>query len=164
VPLAWQPRRIDFWSTLVQFLGTLFFNVMTFRALDIALSGREYDYEVWRPDAFGSSCFLIAGYLAGAEVSHSFWHQRVRTLPWWIAAANMLGSVEFGVSALSAWELPSGAMLLTDMACLGTLVGAVCFFAGAFLLLPEAARERPDVPGRLADKRSLVRVPDSRRA
>jgi hypothetical protein len=161
VPLAWQPRRIDYWSTLVQFVGTLFFNVTTFRALDIALSGREYDYEVWRPNAFGSICFLIAGYLADAEVSHSFWHQRVRTLPWWIAAANMVGSVAFGVSAVSAWELPSGAMLLTDMARLGTLVGAVCFFIGAFLLLPEAAQEQPDVPDRLVDGRSPVRIPGS---
>lgn len=161
VPLAWQPHRIDYWATLVQFIGTLFFNVTTFRALDIALSGREYDYKVWRPDAFGSICFLIAGYLADAEISHSFWHQRTRTLPWWIAAANMVGSVAFGVSAVSAWELPSGAMLLTDMARLGTLVGAVCFFAGAFLLLPEAAREQPDAPDRLVDGGSPVRVPGS---
>lgn len=161
VPRAWQPHRIDYWATLVQFVGTLSFNVMTFRALDIALSGREYDYGVWRPDAFGSACFLIASYLADAEISHSFWHQRVRTLPWWIAAANMLGSVAFGVSAVSAWELPSGAMLLTDMARLGTLVGAVCFFAGAFLLLPEAAREQPDAPDRLVDGGSPVRVPGS---
>lgn len=147
VPLAWQPHRIDYWSTLVQFIGTLFFNITTFRALDIALSGREYDYEVWRPNAFGSICFLAASYLADAEVSHSFWHQRARTLPWWIAAANMVGSVAFGVSAVSAWELASGDMLLTTMARLGTLVGAVCFFSGAFLLLPEAAQDQPDTSG-----------------
>jgi len=161
VPLAWQPRRIDYWSTLVQFVGTLFFNVTTFWALDIALSGREYDYTVWRPNALGSICFLIAGYLADAEISHSFWHQRVRTLSWWIAAANMVGAIAFGVSALSAWESPAGHMLAAGLSRLGTLVGAVCFFIGAFLLLPEAAQERPDVPGRLVDAPSLVRVPDS---
>ncbi len=159
VPLAWQPHRIDYWATLVQFVGTLFFNVTTFRALDITLSGRDYDYEVWRPNAFGSVCFLIASYLADAEISHSFWHQRVRTLAWWIAAANMVGSVAFGVSAVSAWELPSGAMLFTDTARLGTLVGAVCFFAGAFLLLPEAAREQPEVPADLVGTCSPVHAP-----
>ena len=38
--LAWEPRRIDWWSSGVQLLGTLFFNVTTFRALSTAVGAR----------------------------------------------------------------------------------------------------------------------------
>jgi len=35
--LSFEPRRPDWWSSGVQLVGTLFFNVMTFRALQTAL-------------------------------------------------------------------------------------------------------------------------------
>jgi len=145
--LAWQPRRIDFWATGVQFVGTLFFNVNTLRALDLDLGGAVPDAAVWRPDAIGSLCFLAASYLAWAEVCHSFWRLAGRGIAWWIAAVNMAGSIAFGVSAIGAWQSPSGdGPVSATAAQLGTLAGAVCFFAAAFLLLPEAARE--DTPAR----------------
>jgi hypothetical protein len=140
--LAWQPRRIDYWATGVQFVGTLFFNVNTFHALDSSLSGQAFNQAVWRPDAYGSLCFLIASYLAWAEVCHSFWRLAGRGISWWIAAVNMLGSVAFGVSAIGAWQLPDdGGSVSAAAADAGTLVGAVCFFVAAFLLLPEAAHQ-----------------------
>ena len=50
-------------------LGTLAFNVTTFRALSTALDEPSYDRLVWRPDAVGSICFLVSGYLAYVQVS-----------------------------------------------------------------------------------------------
>ena len=62
---------------------------------------------------------------------------------WRIAALNLLGSVAFGVSAVASYILPTtgepASVLLTN---LGTFVGAICFFVGAALLLPE--RTHPD--------------------
>jgi hypothetical protein len=144
--VAWQPQRIDFWATGVQFVGTLFFNVNTFHALDVTLAGTAYDEAVWRPDAWGSLCFLVASYLALAEVCHSFWRLGGRGLSWWIAAVNMAGAVAFAVSAAGAWEVPEqGGALSATAAQLGTLTGAVCFFVAAFLLWPEAAHESPEL-------------------
>jgi hypothetical protein len=138
----WQPRRIDFWATGVQFVGTLFFNVNTFRSLHATLGDAVPEAAVWRPDAIGSICFLLASYLAWAEICHSFWRLAGRGISWWIAAVNMAGSIAFGISAIGAWQSPDGgAMLSPTAAQLGTLAGAVCFFAAAFLLLPEAVRE-----------------------
>ena len=48
----------------MQSAGTLFFNVTTFRALDTAISNPQYNRLVWRPDAFGSVCFLVSGAIA----------------------------------------------------------------------------------------------------
>jgi hypothetical protein len=60
-------RRIDWWATAVQLLGTLFFNVTTFTALDAHLTAKQSDLVVWTPDALGSICFLVASQLAYAE-------------------------------------------------------------------------------------------------
>ena len=68
--LAWPDRhagpdgRAAWWAAVIQSAGTLFFNVTTFQALDTAVSNPEYDRLVWRPDAFGSICFLVSGVIA----------------------------------------------------------------------------------------------------
>jgi hypothetical protein len=66
--LAFEPRRIDWWSSVLQLVGTLLFNVNTFRAMQTGLEQPSYDRLVWRPDAVGSACFLVSGYLAYVEV------------------------------------------------------------------------------------------------
>ncbi len=62
--LTWEPGRIDWWSTAVQFGGTIFFNITTFAALQSFLLVSQINHMVWRPDFYGSICFLIATYLA----------------------------------------------------------------------------------------------------
>ena len=49
---------------MVQLAGTLFFNASTLHAQASSLSAIEQDQKVWRPDAYGSACFLIASALA----------------------------------------------------------------------------------------------------
>ena len=43
-----EPRRIDWWATSIQLVGTVFFNVTTFAALDAALTPQRADLVVWR--------------------------------------------------------------------------------------------------------------------
>jgi hypothetical protein len=66
--LTFEPRRIDWWSSGVQLVGTVYFNVSTFHALQAGLDAGGYNRLVWKPDALGSVCFLVSGYLAYAEV------------------------------------------------------------------------------------------------
>ena len=69
-PLSWEPRRIDWLAALVQFVGTLFFNVTTFTGMKHGFSVHQTNARVWAPDAFGSIAFLISSELAYAEVCH----------------------------------------------------------------------------------------------
>jgi len=141
--VAWQPLSADWWSSGVQLAGTLFFNVTTFQALNTAVSNPEYDRLVWRPDAFGSICFLVSGYLAYVEVTGGPFRRPPHTLEALIVAVDLFGCVAFGVSALTAYVLPStGAEVNVAIANLTTSVGALAFLVGALLLLPEAARSR----------------------
>src|SRR4051794_1181222 len=63
----------DWWAAVVQSAGTLFFNVTTYRAMGVALSSSDYDKLVWRPDAFGSVCFLVSGVIAYRASAHDGW-------------------------------------------------------------------------------------------
>lgn len=139
---VYQPRRIDWWATAVQLVGTVYFNVSTAAAIQVNLSAQAADQHVWRPDAIGSICFLVASALAWYEVCHGWVAWRPRVWAWWIALANLLGSVAFGVSAVASYVIPaSGELRNAERANLGTLVGAVFFFVGALLLLPERTEE-----------------------
>lgn len=136
--LAWAPWRIDWCSTAVQLVGTVLFNVSTFAAIREGFDTTQIDHRVWMPDLLGSVCFLVASALAWAEAGHAWWSWRPRSMGWRIAAANMVGSIAFGVSAVAAYVVPeSGELLSSALANLGTFVGALCFLGGALMLLPE---------------------------
>ena len=117
-------------ASLIQFAGTLFFNVSTFAAMNTALDAKQSDLRVWAPDVFGSICFLVSSWLAYVAVTRP-------TTEWRIAALNLLGSVFFGISAAAALVEPSTSEPVSAaIANAGTTAGAVCFFAGAVLLIP----------------------------
>jgi hypothetical protein len=141
-----QSRRIDWWATAVQLAGTLEFNVSTGNAMRINLSAEAAHQTVWRPDAVGSACFLVSSALAWFGVCHRWAAWRPRSWSWWIALTNLAGSVAFGVSAVAGYISPStGQLRNAERSNLGTFIGAVCFLAGALLLLPERSA-KPDHP------------------
>lgn len=143
--LSWRPRSIDWWATIIQLVGTVWFNVMTFLAMYDHWSVRQANRLVWAPDVVGSICFLVASYLAWAEVCHSAGRLRIRSVSWWIVVLNLLGSVFFGVSAVGAFTEPgSGAVVSLRLDNGGTILGGICFFVAAALLVPEA-RSKPNV-------------------
>jgi hypothetical protein len=139
--VTFEPRRIDWWSSGIQLVGTLFFNATTFRALQTGLDSPSYDRLVWRPDALGSVCFLVSGYLAYAEVAGGLLSRPRRTLESAIVTVNLAGCLAFGVAAVGAYVLPSTGSTVSVVAVNGfTALGALCFLIGSLLMLPEAVR------------------------
>jgi hypothetical protein len=139
---VYQPHRIDWWSTAVQLAGTVFFNVSTGVAMVSDLSAQAAHRHVWRPDAVGSVCFLVASVLAWFEACHGWAAWRPRSWAWWITLVNLAGSVAFGVSAVAGYISPStGQIHNAELTNLGTFTGALCFLAGALLLLPERTED-----------------------
>ena len=137
--LAGGRRDRGWWAALIQLAGTVFFNVSTLHALASALSASQQDQMVWRPDAYGSACFLVASGLSLSVFGHRGLSWRPRERPWWIAVINMGGSVAFGVSAVASYVVhDSGLPRNASLVNVGTFLGAACFLAGAYLLLPRA--------------------------
>jgi hypothetical protein len=134
-------------SALVQLAGTLLFNVSTYAAMQHGFDTRETNLRVWAPDAFGSVCFLVASELALAGICGRWACWRAGSSAWRIAALNMLGSVAFGVAAVTSLVLPSTSepvsAVITNA---GTTFGALCFLAGALLTMPRSARPAVDRP------------------
>lgn len=127
------------WAAGVQLLGTLFFNLSTWNALDETLSVSAEDRLVWAPDAFGSICFLVASVLALIPVRHEAGTERR------IARINLAGSIAFGISAIASYVVPSSGSVV-DLAAANfmTVIGALCFLAGA---LPLMHQERVALAG-----------------
>lgn len=135
--LAWLPSDRNWLAAATQFPGTVFFNISTYAALSTNLSAKEADQQVWRPDAYGSTLFLIASAFAIAALDGRFLSWQPRSLPWTIAWLNMLGSIAFGFSAVASYVLPTtGELINSDWSLGGTFVGAICFLLGAALMLP----------------------------
>lgn len=142
-----RPAQVSFWSWLphdrnwlaaaTQFPGTLFFNVSTLAALAHNATAAEEDRRVWRPDFFGSTLFLVSSAFAMLAVSDRVFSLQTRSMSWWIAWLNMVGSILFMASALASYVLPSTDELLsTRLSVAGTLLGAACFLIGAILMFP----------------------------
>jgi hypothetical protein len=142
--LAFQERHdasAAWWSAVIQAAGTLFFNFSTYRALDTAFSNPEYNRLVWRPDAFGSVCFLVSGAIAyRASQRHGWWPARGGP-GWWQPGVNLLGCIFFGISAIAGYVVPSqGSVLDLAAANWNTSLGAACFLACAVGTLWSVSR------------------------
>jgi hypothetical protein len=139
-------HRTDWWASLIQLVGTVYFNVNTFRAMQDSFDTSDVDRLVWRPELFGSVCFLVSGLLAYRELRGG-----AHNTEWRIAAINLAGCVLFMVSALAGYVVPStGDVLDLAAANVSTALGALCFLVGAVLLLPDP---------RAADARSIRSLP-----
>lgn len=141
---TYRPQRIDWWATGIQLIGTLYFNVSTGNAVRADLSAQAAHQHVWRPDALGSACFLVASGLAWFEVCHGWFDWSPRSLAWWITFLNLTGSIAFGGSAVASYVVPAtGQARNVELSNLGTLIGGLCFLVGAILLLPERTEGSP---------------------
>lgn len=152
-PRAWLPQRVDWLASAIQFPGTVLFNVNTFAALDRALTTTQADVRVWGPDMIGSACFLVASLLAFANSEQRWLSWRPSDLDWQIAAANLLGSIAFGASAIASFVRPETGTAVNDaIANGGTALGALCFLVGAVLLPLQADRAQSAHAQAVADR------------
>ena len=137
--LGWRIRDIGWMSCALQFAGTLLFNVNTFDAMLPGLDWRQQDLDIWAPDFNGSMLFLAAGYLAFIETCHTYWAWRPNNISWWVTFINLLGCVAFMMSAVFAFVLPGSPYIeAVTVSVAFTLLGAVGFFVGSVLTLPES--------------------------
>jgi len=137
---VWAPRNLGWLAGGIQLAGTLWFNWSTGNAVRDNLSAALAEQRVWRPDALGSVAFLVASGVALRDAGRGAVAGRPRPRVWKIGVINLAGSVAFGISAVAAFVVPSsGDVWNAELSNLGTLVGALCFLAGAILMLsPEA--------------------------
>ena len=128
--------RAAWWAAAIQSAGTLFFNVTTFQGLSTLPSNAGYNRLVWRPDAFGSLCFLVSGFIAYRAAARHGWRP-ARTGPgWWQPAVNLLGCIFFGISAVAGYLVPTtGDIFHLAAANWNTAAGAACFLACALATL-----------------------------
>jgi hypothetical protein len=161
-------RRAALATAAVQSAGTIFFNVSTGHALDTAPPQAVYDSLVWRPDAFGSICFLVSGAIAYRASARNGWRPAHDHAGWWEPSVNLVGCVLFGISAVAGYLVPSsGSILDLAAANLTTAAGAACFLACALATLRTGRTTKvpavPACPRPRARRRARGRVERRRR-
>jgi hypothetical protein len=142
---GWRPRNLGYLASAVQLVGTVMFNLNTVDATLTGPSWQEEDLLVWAPNMLGCVCFLVASYLAYAEVSEGAASFAPRSVSWWIAVLNLLGSVAFQLSALYSFAGPeptaAGALFRAGFY---TAAGGLCFLVGSYLMIPELFDEEAE--------------------
>ncbi len=135
---AWRPHNLGFLASFTQLLGTLFFNINTFDGMLTGLTTKQTDILIWTPNMLGSICFILAAFFAWLEIYKDKHLYNFRSFTWWIVWVNIAGSIFFQLSAfLSFIPFETGHAISASLATELTLLGAVCFFIAAYLLLPE---------------------------
>lgn len=133
-------------AAVVQLVGTLLFNLNTIRAMIDGLSAQETNRLVWAPDFFGSIAFLVASHLGWRDVSKRTQGSDESSSDRVSAGANYVGSGLFMLAALASFTLPTtGDVVNIAIVNSATCLGAFCFLAGSYLLLPPADRARRSV-------------------
>ncbi|HYH62400.1 MAG TPA: hypothetical protein VD766_11090 [Solirubrobacterales bacterium] len=128
-------------ATAIQLVGTVFFNINTFRGMQDAYDSADVNRLIWTPDAIGSACFLISGVLAYLAVRKL---RDANRKEWKLAVINLVGCVLFGISAIASFVVPeTGDALALAASNWSTSLGALCFLAGSLMLLPSSTE-----PGR----------------
>ncbi len=143
--IGWNPRSAGWLSTFTQLLGTLAFNISTFNSIAAPTQHALSVLEIWTPNFEGSILFLISGYLAFIEVGNRYWSWNPKNLSWQTVFINLLGCVAFMISAvtpLTPDETKAG--WIWEYSNTYTLIGAICFFISALLLVKESKSASPD--------------------
>ena len=130
---------------IVQFVGTIYFNVMTIAALTTApLSAAAFDAKVWSPDVYGSTLFLVSSLIAMAAESRQRRHTLVPERSTAIVWSNLFGSAMFGISAITGKAVQPGELVNPGLSNVTTLLGALGFLAAAALTWPPQRQLSPN--------------------
>jgi hypothetical protein len=131
---GYQPRRRDWQSAAVLFVGTLLFAVSLVSAFAEGLTPRQSDGWIWLPDILGCVCFLVSGHLAMLEVGAGHVGVHAHVLTWWVVAINQLGSILFFLAGVAAFVRPATSSVINaGLVNWGTFAGAACFAIGGLL-------------------------------
>jgi hypothetical protein len=131
---GYQPRRRDWQSAAVLFVGTLLFAVSLVAAFAQGLTPRQSDGWIWLPDILGCVCFLVSGHLAMLDVGAGHVGVHVHELTWWVVAINQLGSILFFLAGVAAFVRPATSSVIdAGLVNWGTFAGAACFAIGGLV-------------------------------
>lgn len=139
---AFRAKNLGYLSSITQLIGTVLFNINTFASFYTYVSPLFSDIIVWVPDFLGSILFLLASFFAWLEIYKDREVKAFRSSSWWIVWANNFGSLFFQVSAIASFILVNAHAINDTVALKYTLLGGICFFIGAFLLIVEIREQK----------------------
>ncbi|WP_243794303.1 hypothetical protein [Saccharopolyspora gloriosae] len=138
--IGFEPRRIEFMTPAVVFVGSVVFNYETVVALGATLDLLPRLW-LWETSMVGSFLFLASSCMQIAEAGHGYVRFKPRDISWWVGVCFVLGSIGFVVGTVPGLDPPGlptaaqggGAAIVK----IGFLVGGIFFLIGSYLMVPE---------------------------
>lgn len=150
IRVAWRPKNLGYLSSLIQFVGTLLFNVNCTSAF-LSLTSLQMNIIIWGSGMLGSICFLGSCLFSWLEIYKDSSVKAFKSEEWWIVWINIAGSIAFQISSAVAYYLPTGEVHTPELASMTLTFGGVCFFIAAFLLrVEDSADSRKFIGGEYA--------------
>jgi hypothetical protein len=114
-PQHLRSRWISYYGTLIQYIGTLFFQVGV--TVELVLTVKPDTPEAWSRWGLdfmfllGGAGFAVGGYLLAAEASHSWWRgtlpplrrSEITSVDYWVTFLNFFGSCLFLFGGVWGW-------------------------------------------------------------
>lgn len=126
------PRRIDWWSNLLQMIGAAIFEFNSIAAVVPPLYENWPRYTIYLPSTVASVLFVVSSYLKFVESVHGWIAWKPRSLGFWEGIGNVLGSVCFLAASIAGfWSINH---LLVELlgVYLGFFIGSIFFLIGSY--------------------------------
>lgn len=158
-------RRLDYWGTLLQFVGVIIFDYAIAIGWWSDASWEQADLALWLPYTFASVLFTLGGYFQFADATHAYIAWMPDHLAYWVTLLNFLGSAGFLTAGIMGFFTNSQPNFFgTDFwLSLVVLVASALFLLSSYLVIPELLTPAPlfedDADARITAHGSRVTEP-----
>lgn len=145
------------WASVLMFIGATGFNISNIAGVvyadypSLSPSQSHIDWWVYFPITFGSACFVVASIPFCMDGVHSVWRgylpltkKEWKSLPFWINAWQLWGSIGFLISAASPYKLDITWKGEVIELIFGGLIGSIWFWLNGYGLYLELANPHVD--------------------
>lgn len=153
------PVKVDnflWWASLLMFAGATGFNIsniagVLYGDVPLNLTVAQQEWWIYFTITLGSSCFCVASIPFCMDGTHSLWRgyfpltmREVRSLPFWINAWQLWGSIGFLISAAAEYDLSITWKNDLLQLIFGSLIGSIWFWLNGYGLYLELANPHTD--------------------
>ncbi|DBA68346.1 hypothetical protein WJX79_000840 [Trebouxia sp. C0005] len=153
------PVKVDnllWWASVLMFAGATGFNIsniagVLYGDVPLNLTVNQEEWWIYFTITFGASCFVVASIPFCMDGVHSWWRgyfpltmREVKSLPFWINAWQLWGSIGFLISAAAPYKLDitwKGELIELIF---GSLIGSIWFWLNGWGLYLELANPHAD--------------------
>ncbi len=126
------PRRVDWWSNLLQLLGAAIFEFNSIAAVVPPWFESHPNLTIFMPSTIASVLFVVSSYMKLVEAVHAWWAVKPQSLGWWEGVCNVAGSLGFLTASVAGFWSTDRLTVEIVGVYLWYFVGSIFFWLGSY--------------------------------